>query len=83
VDRCRDRARRSRHPRRCQEERISDIVELGRDQKLRPEIAAIDTGSANIDTFDEATRSFRTSGKPYVNVHDTLILFCRRLQISA
>jgi len=61
-----------------QEERIRHIVELAKDPALKPEIAAIDTGSANIDIFDAATRSFRTSGKVYVNSHDTLMLFCRR-----
>ena len=61
-----------------QEERIRHIVELARDPGLRPEIAAIDTGSANIDIFDAATGNFRTSGKVYVNAHDTLMMFCRR-----
>jgi 3-keto-5-aminohexanoate cleavage enzyme len=61
-----------------QEERIRHIVELARDPALRPEIAAIDTGSANIDRFDATSRTFQTAGKVYVNAHDTLMLFCRR-----
>jgi 3-keto-5-aminohexanoate cleavage enzyme len=61
-----------------QEERIRHIIELARDSALKPDIAAIDTGSANIDVFDMTTRRFRTTGKVYVNAHDTLMLFCRR-----
>lgn len=61
-----------------QEERIRHIVELAKDPALRPEIAAIDTGSANIDIFDATNRTFKTTSKVYVNAHDTLMLFCRR-----
>lgn len=61
-----------------QEERIRHILELSRDPALKPDIAAIDTGSANIDIFDTAAAAFRTTGKVYINAHDTLMLFCRR-----
>lgn len=61
-----------------QGERIAHIVELARDPALKPEMAAIDTGSANIDIFDAPTATFRTTGKVYVNAHDTLIGFARR-----
>lgn len=61
-----------------QEERIRHVVELARDPALKPDIAAIDTGSANIDRFDAATRTFETAGKVYVNATDTLLHFCRR-----
>lgn len=62
------------------EERIRHIVELAKDPRLKPEIAAIDTGSANIDIFDAASATFRTTGKVYVNAHETLMLFCRRFR---
>ncbi|MFM9940720.1 MAG: 3-keto-5-aminohexanoate cleavage protein [Hyphomicrobiaceae bacterium] len=61
-----------------QAERIAHIIELAKDPALKPEIAAIDTGSANIDIFDAGTKTFRTSGKVYVNAHDTLMMFCRQ-----
>lgn len=61
-----------------QEERIRHIVALAKDPALKPEIAAIDTGSANIDIYDAATRAFRSTGKVYVNSHETLVLFCQR-----
>lgn len=60
-----------------QGERIRHIIELARDPALKPEIAAIDTGSANIDIFDARTATFRSTGKVYVNSHDTLIQFAR------
>ncbi|MDX2156659.1 MAG: 3-keto-5-aminohexanoate cleavage protein [Hyphomicrobiaceae bacterium] len=60
------------------DERIEHIVELARDPALKPEIAAIDTGSANIDRYDTRTRTFQTSNKVYVNSHETLVRFCTR-----
>jgi uncharacterized protein (DUF849 family) len=61
-----------------QEQRIAHIVELAKDPALKPDIVAIDTGSANIDIYDSAKRSFRTSNKVYVNSHETLQMFCQR-----
>lgn len=58
-------------------ERIKHIVEMARHDGLKPELAAIDTGSANIDRFDAVAKQFVTSGKVYENSHDTLMLFCR------
>jgi uncharacterized protein (DUF849 family) len=62
------------------EERIRHIVELSKDSKLRPDIVGIDTGSANIDVYDASKKAFRTGDKVYVNAHETLMLFCRRLR---
>jgi 3-keto-5-aminohexanoate cleavage enzyme len=63
-----------------QEERMRHIVELSKDRALRPDIAAIDTGSTNIDVYDARAKAFRTANKVYVNAHDTLMLFCRLLR---
>jgi uncharacterized protein (DUF849 family) len=63
-----------------QQERMRHIVELSRDPALRPDIAAIDTGSTNIDIYDAEAKAFRTANKVYVNAHDTLMLFCRILR---
>ena len=63
-----------------QAERIRHIVELARDPALKPELAAIDTGSANIDVFNAKTRTFRTGNKVYVNATETLILFCEQFR---
>lgn len=63
-----------------QEERMRHIVELSKDPALRPDIAAIDTGSTNIDVYDARAKAFRTANKVYVNAHDTLMLFCRILR---
>ncbi len=63
-----------------QHERMRHIVELSRDPALRPDIAAIDTGSTNIDIYDAKAKSFRTANKVYVNAHDTLMLFCQILR---
>lgn len=63
-----------------QHERIRHIEELAKDPALRPDIAAVDTGSANIDIYDAKTKTFRTSNRVYVNAHDTLMLICRRFR---
>ena len=63
-----------------QQERMRHIIELSKDAALRPDIAAIDTGSTNIDVYDGRAKAFRTADKVYVNAHDTLILFCRILR---
>lgn len=63
-----------------QQERMRHIIELSRDAALRPDIAAIDTGSTNIDVYDQRAKAFRTADKVYVNAHDTLMLFCRILR---
>ena len=61
-----------------QEERLSHVAELAKDPALKPDFIGIDTGSTNIDVYDAATRTFRTTNKVYVNAHDTLMLFMRR-----
>ena len=63
-----------------QEERIRHILELAQDPKLRPDLVGIDTGSTNIDVYDARAKIFRSADKVYVNSHETLMLFCRRLR---
>lgn len=61
-------------------ERIGHIVEMARHRGLKPELAAIDTGSANIDRFDAVTGRFVTTEKIYENSHETLMLFCEEFR---
>lgn len=63
-----------------QDERIAHIVELAKDPLFKPDIVALDTGSANIDIYDSAARKFRTDNKVYVNSHETLLRICRKFK---
>lgn len=61
-------------------ERIQHIIEMAKHPDIKPELAAIDTGSANIDRFDIATGKFLTTEKIYQNSHETLILFAKEFR---
>ena len=58
------------------QERIKHIVELAQHPGLKPELVAIDTGSANIDRYDAVAKKFLSVDKIYQNSHETLMLFC-------
>ena len=57
--------------------RISCVTTLARDDATRPDIAPIDTGTVNLDTYDSASRTFSHAGRVYVNRTDTLELYAR------
>lgn len=59
------------------QERIKHIVELAQHPDLKPELVAIDTGSANIDRYDPVAKKFLSVDKIYENSHETLMLFCK------
>lgn len=59
------------------QERIKHIVELAQHPDLKPELVAIDTGSANIDRYDAVAKKFLSVNKVYENSHETLMLFCK------
>jgi 3-keto-5-aminohexanoate cleavage enzyme len=60
------------------EDRIAHIEALASDPATRPDIAPIDTGSTNIDRFQDG--AFRTGDRTYVNHTDTLRFFADRLR---
>ncbi len=67
-----------------QEERIRHIVELAQGSGTETRDRRVSTpAQRNIDVYDAATKNFRTTGKVYVNAHETLMLFCRRFAIAA
>lgn len=57
--------------------RIECVTTLARHRATRPDIAPIDTGSVNLETYDAATRSFGHAERVYVNRTDTLELYAR------
>lgn len=62
------------------EARLAHIVELASDPALKPDFAPIDTGSTNIDRYDEKAKQFRTGDLTYINTTETIQVFARRLR---
>ncbi len=62
------------------ERRIDTVAALARDPATRPEIAPIDTGSANLEDWDAATRSFGQAERIYQNSTASLIHYARTLR---
>jgi 3-keto-5-aminohexanoate cleavage enzyme len=58
------------------------VTRLARDPATRPDIAPIDTGSINLETYDPETRTFSNSDRVYVNRTDTLELYARAFRES-
>jgi uncharacterized protein (DUF849 family) len=61
-------------------DRIQHLEHFKDRPELLPEICGIDPGSTNIDTYDAASKSFKTLDKVYVNAHETLQLFAQRFK---
>jgi uncharacterized protein (DUF849 family) len=57
--------------------RADCVLALARDPATRPEIAPIDTGSANLETWDAASRRFDHAERVYTNRTDTLMHYTR------
>jgi uncharacterized protein (DUF849 family) len=53
--------------------RLAHIVHMAKSPKTRPDFAAVDTGSTNVDAYDPVTKSFRSTHRAYVNSTATQI----------
>jgi uncharacterized protein (DUF849 family) len=62
--------------------RIDGVAELARDPATKPDIAPIDSGTANFETYDPAAKRFDFAERLYVNRTDTLIYYCETLRAS-
>ena len=60
--------------------RINCMLDLARDPETRPDIAPIDTGSANLETYDAATGTFQHADRVYRNSTETLIQYATLLR---
>jgi len=49
---------------------------------VRSDMAAVDTGSTNIDRYDAATKSFATTDKTYVNTIETCMYLAKEMQAA-
>lgn len=59
------------------ENRIAHIKMMGQKSRTRPDFAAVDAGSTNLDTYDSVTKRFRTVDKTYVNSTETCLFLAR------
>ncbi len=59
------------------ENRLAHIRLMGQKSKTRPDFAAVDTGSSNIDAYDPVAKRFRTLDKVYLNSTETCLFLAR------
>ncbi|MBV9654199.1 MAG: 3-keto-5-aminohexanoate cleavage protein [Acetobacteraceae bacterium] len=62
--------------------RIACVTALARDPATKPDLAPIDTGSVNLETYDASTGAFSHADRVYVNRTDTLIHYARAFKGS-
>lgn len=60
--------------------RIDNVVRLARDSATKPDIAPIDTGSANLESFEADGAKVGFSERVYVNTTDSLIHYATELK---
>jgi 3-keto-5-aminohexanoate cleavage enzyme len=59
------------------ENRLAHIKLMGQKSKTRPDFAAVDTGSSNIDAYDPVTKKFLTTNKIYKNSTETCLFLAK------
>jgi uncharacterized protein (DUF849 family) len=62
--------------------RAGCVTKLALDPGTKPDIAPIDTGSTNLETYDPVARSFSHADRVYINRTDTLELYAREFRRS-
>jgi len=62
--------------------RINCVAQLALDDTTKPDIAPIDTGTANFETYDPETKAFGFSERLYINTTDTLIHYAQTLKAA-
>ena len=62
--------------------RAGCVTRLALDPGTKPDIAPIDTGSTNLETYDAAARSFSHADRVYTNRTDTLQVYAREFRRS-
>ncbi|HEY9447648.1 MAG TPA: 3-keto-5-aminohexanoate cleavage protein [Burkholderiales bacterium] len=59
------------------ENRLAHVKLMGQTSATRPDFAAVDTGSSNIDAYDPVAKRFRTTSKVYLNSTETCLFLAR------
>ena len=59
------------------ENRLAHIKLMGEKSATRPDFAAVDTGSSNIDAYDPVKKAFKTETKVYLNSTQTCLFLAK------
>lgn len=62
------------------EQRIAHIRHMAKSAQTRPDFAAVDTGSTNVDAYDATAHRFISTNRSYVNSIDTCRFLIREMQ---
>lgn len=62
------------------EKRVAHIAKMGENKRKRADFAALDVGSTNIDAYDRATKSFKTTNKVYKNSIETCMFLAAEME---
>ena len=62
--------------------RVACVTTLARDPATKPDIAPIDTGTINLETYDPATKTFSHGERVYKNRTDTLVHYAREFRAA-
>lgn len=60
--------------------RLAHIEFMAKSAKTKPDFAAVDTGSTNVDAYDYAKKEFKSTHRAYVNSVDTCIHLIQKMQ---
>ena len=61
------------------EQRIAHIRHMAKSPATRPDFGAVDTGSTNVDTYDAASRQYKSTNRSYVNSIETCQFLIREM----
>lgn len=64
------------------ENRLQHIKLMGQKSRTRPDFAAVDTGSTNMDTYDPESKTFKTVNKTYINSTETCLFLAKGMTAS-
>ena len=65
------------HHVKADENRLEHIKLMGQKSRTRPDFAAVDTGSTNMDAYDPQTKTFKTVNKTYINSTATCLFLAK------
>lgn len=61
-------------------QRIAHIRHMAKTPASRPDFAAVDTGSTNVDTYDAASRQYKSTNRTYANSIETCQFLIREMR---
>lgn len=62
--------------------RMDCMMELAKDPATRPDIVPVDTGTANLESYDAGTKTFSHTDRVYKNRTDVVVSYVERLKAA-